>query len=100
MPVNHVLQTVDDAINVSFITGMPKVINIDKPSHPRIKKIIEILDTPELLVNTAGPALTRETLPTVKFNRIKKVIQVLDPGSIPPNEFLAICQTPIGMSNV
>ena len=100
MPVNHILQTVDDAINVSFITGMPKVIIIDKPSHPRIKKIIEILDTPELLVNTAGPALTTETLPIVEFNRIKKVIQVLDPDSIPPNDILAICRTPIGMSNV
>ena len=40
MPVNHILQTVDDVMNVSFITGMSKVININKPSHPRIKKII------------------------------------------------------------
>ena len=82
------------------ITDMPKVSKIDKPSHPRMKKIIEILDTPELLVNTADQALTTETPPTTEFNRIKKVIQIQNPGSIPPNELLAIRRTPISTSNV
>ena len=82
------------------ITYMPKVSNIDKPSYTKIKKIIEILDTPELPVNTADQALTTETPPTTEFNRIKKVIQLQDPDSIPPNKPLAICQTPISTSNV
>ena len=56
------------------ITDMPKVSSIDKPSHPRIKKIIEILDTPELPVNIAYQALTKETPPTTEFSRIKKEI--------------------------
>ena len=55
---------------------MPKVSNIDKPSYPRMKKIIEILDTPKLPVNTADQALTTETLLITKLNRIKKVIQI------------------------
>ena len=79
---------------------MPKVSNIDKPSHLRIKKIIEILDTPKLPVNTAHQALTTETPPTAELNRIKNVIQIQDPGSISPNELLVICQTPISKSNV
>ena len=82
------------------IAYMPKVSNIDKPSYTKIKKIIEILDTPELPVNTADQALTTETPPTTEFNRIKKVIQLQDPDSIPPNKPLAICQTPISTSNV
>ena len=79
---------------------MPKVSNIDKSSHPRIKKIIEIADTPELPVNTTDLTLTTETPPTTEFNRIKKVIQIHDPGSIPLNEPLAIRPTPISTSNV
>ena len=79
---------------------MPKVSNIDKPSHPRIKKVIEILDTPELPVSTADQALTTVTPPTTEFNRIKNVIQVQDPDSIPPNKSLAISQTPVSTSNV
>ena len=55
---------------------MPKVSNIDKPSYPRMKKIIKILDTPKLPVNTADQALTAETLLITKLNRIKKVIQI------------------------
>ena len=82
------------------ITDMPKVSNIDKPSHPRIKKLIEILDTPELPVNTADQALTTETPPTTEFNRIEKVIQVQDPDSISSNKSLAISQTLISTSNV
>ena len=78
---------------------MPKVSNTDKPSHPRIKKIIEILDTPELPVNTADQALATETPPTTEF-RIKKIIQVQDPDSIPPNKPLTIRQIPISISNV
>ena len=58
---------------------MPKVSNIDKPSHPRIKKITEILDTPELSVNTADWALTAETPPITEFNRNKQVLQIQDP---------------------
>ena len=61
------------------ITDMPKVSNIDKPSHPRIKKITEILDTPELSVNTADWALTAETPPITEFNRNKQVLQIQDP---------------------
>ena len=37
---------------------MSKISNTDKPSHPIIKKIIEILDAPELPVHQA---LTTET---------------------------------------
>ena len=70
-----------------------KVTNIDKPSHTRIKKIIEILDTPELPVNTTDQALTTKTPHTTEFNGIKKVIQSQDRESIPPNESLAIRQT-------
>ena len=40
------------------LTDIPKISNIDKSSHHRIKKIIEILDTPEL---PADQALTKET---------------------------------------
>ena len=79
---------------------MPKVSNTDKPSHPSIKKIIKVPDTPELPVNTADPALTTETPPTAEFNRIKKVIQIQDPDSIPPNAPLAIRPTPFSTSNV
>ena len=38
---------------------MPKVRNIDKPSNPRKKKT-EILETPQLTVNTTDQALTTE----------------------------------------
>ena len=79
---------------------MPEVSNIDKPSHLRIKKIIEILDTPELPVNTADQALTTETPTTAELNRIKNAIQIQDPVSISPNELLVIRQTPISKSNV
>ena len=79
---------------------MPEVSNIDKPSHLRIKKIIKILDTPELPVNTADQALTTETPTTAELNRIKNAIQIQDPGSISPNELLVIRQTPISKSNV
>ena len=87
-------------IKVVEIMDMPKVINIYKPSDPRIKKIIEILDTSELPVNTADPALTIETPRITDLNRIKKVIQIQVPDSIPPNEPLAIRQTPNSRSNV
>ena len=53
------------------ITDMPKVSNIDKPSYTRIKKIIEILDTPALPVNTADQALTTETPPPPPQNLIE-----------------------------
>ena len=43
------------------ITDIRKVSNIDKPSHPRIKKIIGIIDAPELPLNTTDQALTTET---------------------------------------
>ena len=82
------------------ITDMPKVSNTDKPSHPRIKKIIEILHTLELPINTADPALTTEAPPATKFNRIKKVRQIQDPDSIPPNEPLAIRKTLISTLNL
>ena len=51
---------------------MPKVSNIDKPSHPRIKKVIEILDTLELPVNTADQALTTETSPPQNLIELKR----------------------------
>ena len=54
------------------ITDMPKVRNIDKPSHPRIKKVIEILDTLELPVNTADQALTTETSPPQNLIELKR----------------------------
>ena len=98
-----VLDTTKNKTRVSKvieITDMLKVSNIDKQSHHRIKKIIEILDTPELIVNKADQVLTTEALSTTKINRIKKVIQIQDPDSIPPNEPLAIRQTPINTSNV
>ena len=43
------------------ITDIRKVSNLDKPSHPRIKKIIGIVDAPELPLNTTDQALTTET---------------------------------------
>ena len=51
---------------------MLKVSNINKPSHPRIKKIIEIPDTPELPVNTTDPALTTETPPPQNLIELKR----------------------------
>ena len=52
-------------------------------------------------VNTANHALTTETPPppTTEFYRTKKVIQIQDPDNLPPNENLAVCQTPISTSN-
>ena len=55
---------------------MLKVSNIGKPTNPRIKQIIEVLDTPELPVNTVDQSLTTETLPTTEFNRTKNIIQI------------------------
>ena len=77
---------------------MPKVSNIDKPSHSRIKKN-EILNTLELPLNSVDQALTAETLPITEFNRIKRVIQIQDPENILANEPSAIRQTPMGTSD-
>ena len=77
---------------------MPKVSNIDKPSHSRIKKN-EILNTLELPLNSVDQALTLETLPITEFNRIKRVIQIQDPENILANEPSAIRQTPMSTSN-
>ena len=82
------------------ITDIPKTSNTGKSSLPKTKNINEILDTPELPVNTADQALTTETPPTTEFNRSKKAIQIQFPESIPPIEALAIRQTPISTPNV
>ena len=82
------------------ITDIPKISNTGKSSHPKTKNINEILDTPELPVNTANQALTTETPPTTEFNRSKKAIQIHFPESIPLNEALAIRQTAISTTNV
>ena len=47
----HTTKNKTRVTKVVEITDIPKVSNVDKPSHPRIKQIIEILNTPELPVN-------------------------------------------------
>lgn len=55
-------------------------------------------------MKTADHGLTKEhpphTHPTKEFNRIKKVILIQDPDSIPPNEPLTIHLNSISRSNV
>ena len=53
------------------ITDIPKVSNIDKPSHLKIEKFLEIPNTPELPVNTADQALTTESPPPQAKNLIE-----------------------------
>ena len=53
------------------ITDIPKVSNIDKPSHLKIEKFLEISNTPELPVNTADQALTTESPPPQAKNLIE-----------------------------
>ena len=58
-----VLDTTKNKIRVTKVVqimDMPKLSNIDRPSHTRIKKIIEILGASELPVNTVDQALTTE----------------------------------------
>ena len=77
-----VLDTTKNKTRVTRVvetTDMPKVSNIEKLSHPRFKKIIQILETPELPINTGDQVLATETPPTLEFNRIKKGIQIQDP---------------------